>query len=101
MSVADREAELLNYIGGEWARSSSGDNAPVYNPATGEEIARVPLSAANEVDEAVRAAASAFPGWRDTPVVDRIQHLFRFKSLLDGNLDALARTIVEECGKTY
>ncbi|MEX2542138.1 MAG: CoA-acylating methylmalonate-semialdehyde dehydrogenase [Trueperaceae bacterium] len=93
--------ELLNYIGGTWKRTATGEYGPVHNPARGEVIARVPLSAANEVDEAVQRAVEAFPGWRDTPVVDRIQHLFRLKSLLDDHLDEFGRTVTDECGKTY
>src|SRR5690625_5549350 len=101
MSVAQQEVQLLNYVGGAWTRSSAREHAPVHNPATGEVIARVPLSAARDVAEAVQAAAAAFPDWRDTPVGERVQHLFRFKALLEENLEQLARTIVEECGKTY
>ena len=101
MSVAQQEVQLLNYVGGAWTRSNAREHAPVHNPATGEVIARVPLSAASDVAEAVQAAAAAFPDWRDTPVGERVQHLFRFKALLEENLEQLARTIVEECGKTY
>src|SRR5690625_3878223 len=100
MSVAQQEVQLLNYVGGAWTRSNAREHAPVHNPATGEVIARVPLSAASDVAEAVQAAAAAFPDWRDTPVGERVQHLFRFKALLEENLEQLARTIVEECGKT-
>ncbi|MEX1018028.1 MAG: CoA-acylating methylmalonate-semialdehyde dehydrogenase, partial [Litorilinea sp.] len=59
------------------------------------------LSPGAEVDNAVQAAAQAFPDWRHTPVTDRIQHLFSLKVLLEDNLDALAQTITNECGKTY
>ncbi|MEX2536441.1 MAG: CoA-acylating methylmalonate-semialdehyde dehydrogenase [Trueperaceae bacterium] len=93
--------ELLNYIGGSWERPSAGDFGPVHNPATGAVIAQVPMSAAAEVDEAVRQGAQAFPDWRDTPVVSRIQHLFRLKVLLDEHQDEMARLITDECGKTY
>lgn len=94
------ETVLHNYIGGSWQRSRAGEFGTVRNPATGEPLARVPMSAGEEVDAAVASAAEAFPGWRDTPVVDRIQHLFRLKALLDENLNELARTITDECGKT-
>jgi malonate-semialdehyde dehydrogenase (acetylating)/methylmalonate-semialdehyde dehydrogenase len=101
MDSTATSAELLNYVGGSWKRSASGAYGEVRNPAKGEVIARVPMSAAGEVDEAVRVAAEAFPAWRDTPVVDRIQHLFRLKVLLDEHVGELARTITDECGKTY
>lgn len=93
--------ELLNLVGGAWRRPADADRAPVRNPATAETLAWVPLSPAAEVDLAVRAAADAFPGWRATPVGDRIQPLFRLKALIERDLVELARTVTLECGKTY
>ncbi|MGH7340558.1 MAG: aldehyde dehydrogenase family protein, partial [Candidatus Rokuibacteriota bacterium] len=61
----------------------------------------VPLSGAEEIGRAVEAAATAFREWRRTPPGERIQYLFRFKRLLEDELDRLARTVTEECGKTY
>ncbi|MBX2998857.1 MAG: CoA-acylating methylmalonate-semialdehyde dehydrogenase [Caldilineaceae bacterium] len=93
--------QLLNYIGGEWKRSSASEMLDVINPATAQTIATVALSPAAEVDEAVQKAQTAYNGWRATPVGDRIQPLFRLKMLLEEHLDEIARTITEECGKTY
>ncbi|MFN2322479.1 MAG: CoA-acylating methylmalonate-semialdehyde dehydrogenase [Trueperaceae bacterium] len=93
--------ELLNFVGGAWRRSDTSDRAAVRNPATTETLAFVPLTPADEVAAAVEAAAAAFPAWRDTPVGDRVQPLFRFKQLLERDIDELARTITLECGKTY
>ncbi|MGN6593460.1 MAG: aldehyde dehydrogenase family protein, partial [Terriglobales bacterium] len=94
--------ELLeNFIGGAWTGVEAAGRAPVHNPATGEVLAQTPLSTAAEVDRAVRGAAAAFPEWRAMPAGDRIQFLFRYKNLLEENLDELARTITLECGKTY
>lgn len=93
--------QLLNYINGQWKRSSATDTLPVHNPASNAVIATVALSPAAEVDEAVRLAQAAFPGWRRTPVEERIQPLFRLKVLLEENLDSLARIMTNECGKTY
>ena len=100
MTVSAKD-ELLNFVAGAWHRSGARERLDVRNPATGEAIAEVPLSAKEEVGEAVRAAVEAFPAWRATPVVDRIQHLFRLKRLLDENVDDIARTITTECGKTF
>ncbi|HET9784024.1 MAG TPA: CoA-acylating methylmalonate-semialdehyde dehydrogenase [Terriglobales bacterium] len=95
-------AELLeNFIGGAWTGAEAARGTPVHNPATGEVLAQTPLSTAAEVDRAVRAAAAAFPAWRAMPAGDRVQFLFRYKTLLEENLDELARTITLECGKTY
>ena len=91
---------MNNYIEGEWRGSAATETLAVLNPATGEELGRTPLSPAAEVDEAVRAAARAFPGWRRVPVTDRVQYLFRLKMLMEDHLDDLARTITMEAGKT-
>ena len=93
--------QLLNYVNGDWQRSSAGTYRPVLNPATAQVITTVPLSPGAEVDTAVQAASKAFREWRRTPVGDRIQHLFKFKALLEANLDAIARTITNEAGKIY
>lgn len=93
--------KLLNYINGSWQKASASTYADVVNPATAEILAKVPLSQASDVDQAVRAASQAFDGWRRTPVEDRIQPLFRLKALLDKYADELARLITTENGKTY
>jgi len=72
----------------------------VYNPSLGEVIAEVPLGGAGLVDQAVRAADDAFPDWRETPAIDRAGILFRYKALLEQNVDALALSISTEHGKT-
>lgn len=92
---------IPNYIGGEWHSPDTGDLAAVYNPATGEVIARTPMGGAEEVNAAVAAASAAFPEWRRTPPQDRIQYLFRLKRLLEEHYDEIARTISLENGKTF
>src|SRR5438128_11332099 len=91
---------IRNYINGEWRQSASSDDRPVLNPATGEELNRVPLSMPAEVDAAVRAAVNAFPAWRRTPATERVQFLFKLKSALEAHLDEISRAITMECGKT-
>jgi len=90
---------VANFIGGEWLRSSAEESLPVSDPATGEELGRVPLSTPAEVDAAVRAAREAFPEWRETPAVERVRVLFRLKALLDEHRDDLARELTREHGK--
>ena len=92
--------DLTNYVGGSWRRPRSSSAAPVINPATTESLASVPLSSAADVDDAVAAARAAFPAWRRTPPLERIQYLFAPKRLLDDNIKDLAKTITRECGKT-
>ncbi len=101
MSVTANKETLLNYISGQWHHSTAAEQLEVHNPATAEVIASVPLSSRAEVDRAVQAALAAFPEWRNTPVVDRVQPLFRLKVLLEDNIEELARTITMEAGKTY
>src|SRR5215213_6353319 len=91
---------MHNYIAGQWTRSTATETVPVLNPATGEELGLTPLSPAAEVDQAAQAAARAFPAWRRVPVGERIQYLFKLKSLLEENIEDIARTITMEAGKT-
>lgn len=92
--------QIRNYIDGEWKVSQAKEYWGVYNPATGEKLGEVPLSLAQEVDEAAQAAQKALKIWRETPPGDRIQHLFKLKNLLEANFEDLSRQITMECGKT-
>jgi malonate-semialdehyde dehydrogenase (acetylating) / methylmalonate-semialdehyde dehydrogenase len=93
--------EILNYINGEWVKPEGADCIDVLNPATGQVIAKTPLSGKEAVDAAAKAASEAFPGWRRTPVQDRVQYLFKLRELLRANGDEIARLITNECGKTF
>ncbi|MDS0299252.1 CoA-acylating methylmalonate-semialdehyde dehydrogenase [Halogeometricum sp. S1BR25-6] len=88
-----------NFVGGAWT-DPSRDGADVENPATGETVGRVGFSDETDVGEAVTAAAEAFASWRETPVEERIQPLFRLKSLLEDEQEELAELLVCEHGKT-
>ncbi|MCK4342716.1 MAG: CoA-acylating methylmalonate-semialdehyde dehydrogenase [Phycisphaerae bacterium] len=88
-------------IGGQWTEARTERFADVWNPSTGELIARTPLCANEDVDRAVRAAQAAFPAWRDTPPPDRARVMFRFRNLLERNADDVARICTREHGKTF
>ena len=90
----------MNYVGGQWIRPTAPDAIPVTNPATGEILASAPLSTTVDVRQAVDAALRAWPAWRRTPPGERIQPLFRLKTLLDTHFGDIARLITNECGKT-
>jgi malonate-semialdehyde dehydrogenase (acetylating)/methylmalonate-semialdehyde dehydrogenase len=92
--------DLLNYVNGRWCRSAAGEHLPVLNPATAEVLGGVPLSPPADVAAAVRAGEQAFHEWRQVPVTERVQYLFKLKQLLEANLEELARTVTRECGKT-
>jgi malonate-semialdehyde dehydrogenase (acetylating) / methylmalonate-semialdehyde dehydrogenase len=95
-----QDGQLLNYIAGTWRRSRASEFLDVRNPATAETIVRVPLTPPEEIDEAARAAQSAFADWRRTPPTERIQYLFKLKQLLENHFDEIARLTTQECGKT-
>ena len=92
---------ISNVIGGRLVRSASQRTAPVFNPATGEQSAVLPLSTAAELAEAVAAARAALPAWADTPPMKRARFMFKFKELLDANADRIAAAISAEHGKTH
>ena len=91
---------LKNYTAGEWVDSESTEILDVENPATGEVIARVPMSTRTEVERAVAAAKNAFVHWREVPPTTRVRYFFRLNSLLESSFEELARTVVREHGKT-
>ncbi|HJU88087.1 MAG TPA: CoA-acylating methylmalonate-semialdehyde dehydrogenase [Gemmatimonadaceae bacterium] len=87
-----------NYIDGAFV---NGDlpSLDVYNPSDGSVISKVPLSSQHEVDVAVQSARRAFPAWSTTPIKERVQVFYRYKALLEQNLDELAALVNEENGK--
>lgn len=93
--------KLLYCAGGEWKVSKTAKYMPCFDPSTGAVIAQAPCCTAEEVEEAVAAAAKAFPAWRDTPVAKRVQVLFRMKVLLDLHLDELTELLARENGKKW
>ncbi len=91
---------IRNFVGGRWSVPDAVESLAVVNPATAERLGDVPLSPADEVDRAARAASKAFADWRRTPATERVQYLFKLKNLLEDNFEDLARTITIENGKT-
>src|SRR3954467_3430015 len=90
--------EVRNYLDGSFV----GGDSPfleVHNPSDGSVISRVPLSTQNDVDAAVASAHRAFPGWSAMPIKERVQVFYRYKALLEKNIDELAALITEENGK--
>ena len=88
------------FINGEWRRPAGLPTTPIYNPSTGEVIAECPVGNAALVDEAVQAAAAAFPAWRDTPAIERARVFFRYRQLLEANFDRICASVSREHGKT-
>jgi malonate-semialdehyde dehydrogenase (acetylating)/methylmalonate-semialdehyde dehydrogenase len=97
--IIKEPADIKNYIDGEWV-DSKGEIREVFNPATGQLVARVPISTTEEVNAAIRAAKEAFPAWRATPPVTRARYLFNLKELLEEHFEELSRVQTQEHGKT-
>ena len=94
-------AEIISHwIDGKRQDGVSGATGPVFDPATGQERARVAFASAEEVDMAVLAAKNAFASWRDTSLTKRAQIMFNYRSLLDEAKNELAEIIASEHGKT-
>jgi len=91
---------VKNFIGGFWVDADSPETFPVMNPSFGTEIARTPSSGRHVVEDAVNSAHKAFEAWSGTPVKERAQVFFRYKALLERNLDELSALVHEENGKT-
>ncbi len=79
---------------------SMGDpTQDVFNPSTGEVSKQVEVASKNTVEKAITAAQEAFPAWRATPPLKRARIMFRFKELLEKNINKIAQLIGEEHGK--
>ncbi len=88
------------FIDGEWKEMSGLETSPVYNPSRGRVIARVPMCGGTVVNEAVNAAAAAFPAWRETPPVERARLFFRYRQLVEESFDRICQMVAREHGKT-
>ena len=100
MMTTETAGTISFHIDGVWERPASRSLHPVSNPATGATIAEVPYAEEADIDRAVRAAHEAFLRWRDVPVVDRVQVLYRYKTLLEERQDEVAAILTRENGKT-
>jgi malonate-semialdehyde dehydrogenase (acetylating)/methylmalonate-semialdehyde dehydrogenase len=92
--------KLINhFLNGEQFKGQNANIVEVYNPATGAVSAEVALASQQETEEAIRIAAEALPAWSTTPPLKRARVMFKFKELLEANLDTLAAMITSEHGK--
>ncbi|KGX91711.1 CoA-acylating methylmalonate-semialdehyde dehydrogenase [Pontibacillus marinus] len=91
---------LRNYVGGEWIEAKTDKTEEVYNPATGEIIAEVPISTFEDINHAAEVAKEAFQSWKDVPVPKRARILFKYQQLLVDHWDELAEIVTLENGKS-
>jgi malonate-semialdehyde dehydrogenase (acetylating)/methylmalonate-semialdehyde dehydrogenase len=92
---------VKNYVNGKWVEAKSDKTEPVYNPATGEVIAHVPISSQEDVEYAVEVAEEAFASWKEVPVPKRARILFKYQQLLVDNWEELAKIVTIENGKNF
>ncbi|MDE2282345.1 MAG: aldehyde dehydrogenase family protein, partial [Actinomycetales bacterium] len=90
---------LANFIGGEYVAPKSARYAEVFNPATGQPFAEMPVSDAADVDHAVSVAAKAFESWRRTTPSQRSLALLKIADLLEQHADELVAIESENTGK--
>ncbi len=101
MTITETEVKTVPfYVDGKWEELSGRKMQPVTNPATGEVIAQLPHAHEADIDRVVRASHAAFLTWRQVPVVERVQVLYRYKALLDKHADEVAAILTRENGKT-
>ncbi len=92
---------IQNFINGEFISAATNRHLPVISPVNGQLLSEVPLSGAAELEKAVTAATAAFHGWSKTPIKERVQVFFRYKTLLEKHMHELAALCSEENGKTH
>jgi len=92
---------IQNYVNGQFEKPASERTMEVISPLNGALLSTVPMSGKKDLDAAVKAAKAAFPAWSKTPIKERVQVFFKYKTLLEKHLKELALLCSEENGKTY
>ncbi|MEJ3655459.1 aminobutyraldehyde dehydrogenase [Actinomycetes bacterium KLBMP 9759] len=91
--------QLANFVDGEFVPPAGGAYTDVINPSTGEAYTSAPLSSAEDVDAACKAAAAAFPEWRKTTPGERMEYLLKMAAAIEADAEALVQTEHENTGK--
>lgn len=92
---------IKNFVNGSFIDISSQRTIIITSPTDGTPLAEMPCSSSADLDLAVKAAKAAFPAWSKTPIKERVQVFFRYKYLLEKNLEELSALVSEENGKTH
>ncbi|MDG2343445.1 MAG: aldehyde dehydrogenase family protein, partial [Flavobacteriales bacterium] len=100
METSLKNKEVKNYINGEFILSDN-QLMEVESPLDGSVISKLPLSTYEDLDKAVQAARTAYIGWSSMTFKERAQIFFRYRTLLENNLDELSKLCQLENGKTY
>lgn len=92
---------LQPFINGQYVTSKATKFTDAYNPNTGEIIAQVPCCTPDEVELAIASAKAAYPGWSSTPVIKRVQILYKMRDLINEHMDELTELVARENGKCW
>ncbi|MCP1109412.1 malonate-semialdehyde dehydrogenase (acetylating)/methylmalonate-semialdehyde dehydrogenase [Lachnospiraceae bacterium PF1-21] len=92
---------LRPFINGEFIESKTEVYNDAFDPSTGEVIAKVPCCTAAEVEQAIASAKEAYKGWSATPVIKRVQVLYKMRDLIEQNIDELTELLARENGKAW
>lgn len=91
--------KLKFFANGQWIESKTTKFMDIFDPSTGEVIAKTPCCTKEEVGIAIKAAKDAFRPWADMPVMKRVQILYNMRDLIDKNYDELINLCSKEHGK--
>lgn len=100
-TIIQKYADLTNYINSQHIKSQGQRQLEVLSPLDGSLLCHVPMSTRADLDQAVAAAQKAQPAWAAMPIKERVQVFFRYRHLLEKNMDELTALIQEENGKTW
>ena len=92
--------EVRNYVAGSFVKGEH-EYLDVFNPSDGSVISKVPLSSRDDVDRAVSVAQAAFPAWSSLPIKERVQVFYKYRTLLERDIEELTALVTEENGKVY
>ena len=93
--------KLQPFINGKFVESATTVYTDAFDPSTGKVIAQVPCCTAQEVESAIKAAAAAYPAWRDTPILKRIDVLHNLRALFLKHAEELTHSVAQEHGKVW
>ncbi len=101
METIPRLSKVKNFINGDFIETTEPKEIDVINPSEGKVISTVPMSSIKELDVAVKAAKAAYPNWAKQTLKERVQVFFKYRSLLEKNINELTELVQLENGKTY
>src|ERR1035437_2438236 len=99
-TVTMKYPEIKNYVGGKFIPNKTNKYLDVISPIDGSVLSKVPMSSKEDLNEAVIVAKKAFETWSKTPIKERVQVFFRYKTLLEKHMLELSQLVQEENGKT-